>query len=491
MIKKIKSSLTLRVFLLTFVLLLAVSGVTYGFVAWTLPATYVSRLDSTLEQHAEELLMELKKSTLKTCDSLFAGFREKYGASAALEHPDGTVTLPGLKAAGRPLPDTTKEDNPFFDDPAEYNVLLPEPEDSKRYSFSFSDGGETYYLLITGKSEEVNQVTDTLLRILPWLVCLIVFVSLLTAWGYSRYLVRPVVRLSRSAQKMAGLDFAGRCDETRSDEIGALGKNLNDLSKKLSAALTQLQTANQRLEADMLMEREQEHRRLEFFSAVSHELKTPITVIKGQLEGMLQNVGAYKDRDKYLARSLEVACSMEGMVAEILNISRMEATGFTPSKTSFDFSELTREQLARYMDLIEQKRLTWNAELEEHLTVTADKKLMAQVVSNLMSNAIQYSPQEAALQLEVYAQRDEVFFSIENSGVQLPEEEIPRLFEAFYRVESSRNRKTGGSGLGLYLVGRILILHGAEYRIQNTSTGVRFSFSLPRKGLVEQAEQAE
>ena len=182
---------------------------------------------------------------------------------------------------------------------------------------------------------------------------------------------------------------------------------------------------------------------------------------------------------------------MESMVAEILNISRMETAGYAPDKTAFDFSELIREQLARYMDLIEQKRLTWNAELEDHLTVTADKKLMAQVVSNLLSNAIQYSPQEATLQLEVYSQRDEVFLSIENSGVQLPEEEIPRLFEAFYRVESSRNRKTGGSGLGLYLAGRILRLHGAQYRIQNTSTGVRFSFSLPRKGPDEQAQQEE
>lgn len=486
MIKKIRNSLTIRVFLLTFVLLLAVSGITYGFVAWTLPVTYVSRMDSTLEQHAEELLKELKKSTLENCDRLFARFREKYGASAALGHPDGTVTFPGLNTASMPLPDVTKENDSALGLNGEYDILSLGTEDSKRYSFSFADGGEIYYLLVTGETETVNQVTDTLLRILPGLVCLIVAVSLLTAWGYSHYLVRPVVRLSRSAKKMAGLDFTGSCDEVRNDEIGVLGKNLNDLSKKLSAALMELKSANQKLEDDMQWEREQEHRRLEFFSAVSHELKTPITVIKGQLEGMLHNVGVYRDRDKYLMRSLEVTCSMESMVTEILNISRMESAGFTTNKTSFDFSELIREQFARYMELIEQKNLDWELQLDNHLTIWADKKLMAQVVSNLLSNAVQYSPPNALLQVEVCTYRGAVLLTIENSGVHLPEEEIPRLFEAFYRVESSRSRKTGGSGLGLYLVGRILEMHGGDYWIQNTRSGVCFSFSLPRELADEQ-----
>jgi len=486
--KKIKNSLALRVFLLTFAVLLAVSGITYGFIAWTLPVTYVSRLDRSLEKSAQDLIRKLEKNTLESCDGIFQQFREKGGASAALEHPDGTVTFPGLNIVGYTLPGAATESDPSLGGDGTYDIWMPGSDTEKRYPFTFADGGGTYYLLVGGKTESVNQVTDTLLRILPWLICLIFCVSVLTAWGYSRYLVRPMLRLSRTAQKMSELDFSGRCEERRSDELGTLGKSLNSLSKKLSEALLELREANDKLKADMQREREQERRRLEFFSAVSHELKTPITVIKGQLEGMLRGVGVYKDREKYLTRSLEVAGSMENMVREILSISRMESTEFTLQKTSFDFSELVREQLARYMELIEGKELVWQADVEDRLPITANRKMLEQAVSNLLSNAVGYSPPKAALKIEVSGQGGAVFFAVENTGVHVPEEELPRLFEAFYRVEASRSRKTGGSGLGLYLTGRILTLHGAAYQIQNTKAGILFSFTLPIDNQTAMAE---
>lgn len=480
MIKKIKHSLVIRMFLITFAILLAVSGITYGIIAWTLPVTYVSRLDRSLEKSAQKFINELQKSTLKTCDHLFQQFRESNGASAALEHPDGTITFPGLKFPAENMPDdefnagnSERKDS--------YDIWLPDSDTDKRYAFTFSGTDETYYLLVGGKTEAVNQVTETLFRILPLLVSLILGVSLLTALGYSRYLAKPVIRLSRTAQKMAALNFSTRCDENRSDEIGMLGKNLNELSKKLSATLIELQNANQKLKTDMKLEREQERRRVDFFSAVSHELKTPITVIKGQLEGMLQGVGIYKNREKYLARSLAVADSMESLVAQILSISRMESSEFVLQEKAFDFSELVREQLARYIALIEQKELAWDVNIQDHLIVTADRERMGQVLSNLLSNAVLYSPAKAALQITVCAYPEGIYFAVENTGVHIPEEEFERLFEAFYRLESSRNRRTGGSGLGLYFVSRVLRLHESECQIQNTKDGVRFSFTLSSK----------
>lgn len=477
MIRKIDRSLAARIFLITFAMLLAVSGVTYGFISWALPVTYVSRLDSALERRAREFLDALEKASLDSCDGLFREFRRENGAGAALRHPDGTFTFPGLSLTDNPIREDTVYPN-AYDSIDEYRIWDPGDSSSKQYDFSFADQSETYTLFITGKTESVNQVTDTLIKILPWLALLIAGVSLLTAWGYSRYLAKPVVGLSMAARKMAELDFSGRCEDGRRDEIGILGKSMNNLSQRLSAALSQLQEANWRLEADLELDRERESRRMEFFSAVSHELKTPITIVKGQLEGMLQGVGAYQDKDKYLARSLEVMRSMESMVGDILRISRLESAGFSIRKTDFDFSELVREQLSRYMDLIEQKSITWEADLKERLILNADRKLMEQVISNLLNNAIQYSPGGAALKLTASGQNKAVSFSIENTGAYIPEEELPRLFDAFYRVESSRNRKTGGSGLGLYIVGRILRQHNADYQMENTDAGVRFSFTV-------------
>src|SRR5699024_5190268 len=130
--------------------------------------------------------------------------------------------------------------------------------------------------------------------------------SLLCAFFYSRYITRPIVRMSGIAGKMAVLDFHWECGEKRRDEIGKLGRSLDKLAQRLDAALADLESANQALRGEVEQERELDRQRMAFFNAASHELKTPVTILKGQLSGMLDGVGVYQDRDKYLLRSLQV-----------------------------------------------------------------------------------------------------------------------------------------------------------------------------------------
>lgn len=159
---------------------------------------------------------------------------------------------------------------------------------------TFSGSDKEYELYVLGAYRFVNQAVEAMNKILPWLIVVIVFISTLTAYLYSRYITRPVVRLSKISKKMSDLEFNWICDEKRNDEIGVLSSSLNELSQKLSTALSELKSANESLQKDIETERKLEQKRLEFFSAVSHELKTPITVMKGQLEGMMYQVGIYK-----------------------------------------------------------------------------------------------------------------------------------------------------------------------------------------------------
>lgn len=197
---------------------------------------------------------------------------------------------------------------------------------STSYPFSFADSDEPYSLIVISSMRPVNQAAQALVRILPLLVAAILLMSLLGSWFYSRYVTRPIVNISRISKKMSDLEFDWHCEATRSDEIGVLATSLNHLSKKLSAALDELKAANASLQADIDQERELERKRLAFFSAASHELKTPVTVVKGQLEGMLNNVGVYQDHNKYLKRSLEVTGRMEELVQELLAVSRICTT---------------------------------------------------------------------------------------------------------------------------------------------------------------------
>ena len=265
----------------------------------------------------------------------------------------------------------------------------------------------------------------------------------------------------------------------RKDEIGVLANSLNELSQKLSTTLEELQEANEALREDIERERELECKRLDFFTAVSHELKTPITVIEGQLEGMLHNVGDFCDRDKYLARSMDVAKKMEAMVQEILTVSRMDSSKFTLQRKIFDFSRLVRTQIEDYTQLIVQKKLILQQNVQNDIYIIGDKLLLQKVIANLISNAVHYSEAGESVFVESHKKEHEVEFSVLNTGAHIPEDALPRLFEAFYRVEKSRNRQTGGSGLGLYIVKRILDQHDAKYKIENDERGVRFTFILP------------
>ena len=211
---------------------------------------------------------------------------------------------------------------------------------------------------------------------------------------------------------------------------------------------------------------------MDFFSAASHELKTPITIIKGQLQGMLYQVGRYKDRETYIAESLAVTNTLEKMVQELLTISRLDTMGYVCNKNEFDLSSLINECLSAHEDLFMQRELTVEIFISPVIFVLGDMRLLQKVLDNLLGNAATYSPAGNHIFVKLWKNDNKAKLTIENTGVHIPDGDIPKLFEAFYRVDQSRNRQTGGTGLGLYIVKTILDLHGAEIKIENTGKGV-------------------
>lgn len=353
-------------------------------------------------------------------------------------------------------------------DPAAYRATYS-------YLFSFADTNKVYTVSVAGSAHEVNLLKDTLGAISLALFFVIFLIAIIASVIYSSYVTRPVLRLSSVSQKMSELNFDWKCDENRTDELGTLAHSLNEMSKKLSLSLEDLRAANEKLQADIEHERELEQAQLEFFSAVSHELKTPLTVIKGQTEGMILNVGDYQDRNKYLSRSLEIINTMQNMVQEILTVSHIKSSNMDIRKECIDFSAMLSREYMSFEDMIVDKRINWNENISTNLKIMGDKSLIQNVINNLVSNAISYSPEESSITITALNRNGNVVFELENTGVHIPESEISKLFDAFYRIEHSRNRKTGGSGLGLYIVKTILEQHHAIYSINNTSNGVLFS----------------
>jgi len=497
----VRSSLTLRIFFITALILFAACAITYLFIAWATPITYQSIATDALQEQTYELANMLQSTTLEESGPLLDSFRMDTGADVRITDASGKVVdvptsfaTEDTATAWSDVTTTTVSDEFIASDTKTATALS---EDSPlgglagivtavaisnsdwNVPFAFADGSEMYELMVTVSIAAVNQTVEAMGRVLPWLAVVILAISLLGALFYSRYITRPIVRISGISQKMADLDFSWQCGENRGDEIGILGQNLNELSRSLSTALTDLKTANAALQEDIDYERELERQRTAFFAAASHELKTPITVLRGQLSGMLAGVDVYQDRDKYLARSLAVTGRMETLVQEMLTISRMERAGGAVKREVVLLSGLLKAQIELAEDLSIQRQQTIHAEIAQCLTVMGDETLLGRAILNLLTNAMNYSPPGSCISVCLESNEAGVQLGVENSNAHIPEEAMPHLFEAFYRVEASRSRETGGSGLGLYLVSMILDRHGAAYEICNTDDGVRATVLFP------------
>jgi two-component system sensor histidine kinase VanS len=244
--------------------------------------------------------------------------------------------------------------------------------------------------------------------------------------------------------------------------------------------LAELKKSNSELEAEISKERELEKKQQEFFSAASHELKTPLTILKGHLMGMLNKVKGYENQESYMERSLAVVEKMETLVKELLYVSKTDGKQRTEYKT-IDFAELLRVQIADVTDLLSEKEISLSVDIPDKILCDADPAQMERAIQNVLVNAIRYSPNGEAIYISLSNDKNTVSCKVENTGVHIPEEMIPHLFEAFYRADTSRNRNTGGTGLGLYIVRKIMELHHAKYGIQNTSRGVVFWLEMPQE----------
>ena len=482
--KRITESLTARIFLITAGVLFAAGAVTFSFIAWASPSTYTAVVNDDLTAQVDALVGKLADTTPADCGELLDDFVLTSGANAMLVGPDGRLVHTGAKLTVQAVYEddtmivTTSEQESTVgyhsQDIREGDTVAVTMSEQATITAEvvFAGQNESYTLYVTPRIEVENLAVRALIQIAPWLLMVLLVFSLLCALIYSRYITRPIVRMSGIAGKMAELDFHWECGEKRKDEIGKLGRSLDQLARRLDTALTDLENANRALRGEVERERELDRQRMAFFNAASHELKTPVTILKGQLSGMLEGVGVYQDRDKYLLRSLRVTGRMENLVQEMLAISRMESGSVAVKREPVELSALIERQLALDAPLLEQRNQRLVKDLTPGIVVIGDASLLGRVAGNLLSNASLYSPEGAEVRVWCGLLDGRPALTVENTEAHISEKALPHLFEAFYREETSRNRATGGSGLGLYLVKMILARHGAECTIENTEDGV-------------------
>lgn len=511
--KKFRESFAARMFFLMFFLLTGAGAVTFGLIAWATPSAYLTVISQDLKTQACALTDTLNETARRDWETVLDRFLRSSQADMMLLSAEGEQILmdsrpafaglrEGSEGAHHSLADvsvslteTAEEDgaewegrvNTSWDLESQTPAHRPEgtgdvsgvsavatlPQYAVLSEVTPSDSSTSYTLCVMPRVQKENLAVRALIQMAPWLFLALLLFSFLCAFVCSRYVARPIVRISRIAGRLAELDFSECCGGRRRDEIGALARSLDQMAGRLAAALSGLSSANEALKKEMERERNLERSRMEFFFAASHELKTPVTILKGQLSGMLEGVDVYRDRDKYLLRSLQVTGRMERLIGEMLVICRMETASSPVRQQPLDLPSLIRRQLASIFELMEQKGQSLSVNLDPVPPLAGEPNLMETAIGNLFSNAVRHSPEGAEIRVWCGMERGTPAFCVENTGVHIREDALLRLFEPFYRADGSRNRNTGGSGLGLYLTREVLKRHHAVCTIQNTDAGVR------------------
>ena len=452
--KKISQSIQAKTFFRMLALLVACCATFYGMVIFFWPHDLLIDREDEVAENFQALEQTLQQNDWQTCKDDLLEFAVRNRARVNIIDDSGK--------------------NVFSLDHYDTEGLGPSAP-TAGFGATFWQKNHPYYLVVQAVSASAApQPYEVLLELTPLLAVLMLLISVTGAYLTARSYSRPLVEISVAAQRMATLDLSSRCAVDRQDEIGTLAQSLNEMSAQLQGALAGLQAANAQLQQDIEHERAQEKQRIEFFTAVSHELKTPIAIIKGQLEGMIWQVGEYKDRDTYLRQCLQTTNRMEALVREILAAARMGGSDFRPARADLNLSEMLRAVCGQFCGPAEDKRLALRLDIAPGVRYQGDRRLIEKVFTNVVGNAVAYSPPGAAVTVRLQGG----VFTVENTGVHIAAADLPHLFTPFYRVEKSRNRNSGGSGLGLYIVKTILDHHGAACRIENTADGVRFTAEL-------------
>ena len=303
----------------------------------------------------------------------------------------------------------------------------------------------------------------------------------------SKKFTEPILELNKIAKNMSNLDFSHKYKiKDVDDEINNLGKSINTMSDKLESTIKQLRNTNIELERDIEEKSKIDEMRKTFISDVSHELKTPIALIQGYSEGLLENVNTDEESRKFYAEViLDETNKMNKLVQQLLELMKLEYGKREFNNTNFDIVEAEKEIVRKSKVMLEEHNVEVKIEGLESMTVFADDFYVEQIITNYLTNAIKnvkeingekYISIENSINEKNGKARIEVF----NTGENIKEEDLNRIWNRFYKVDKSRNRQSGGTGIGLAFVKAIMTNYENDYGVINCENGVKFYFELDR-----------
>ena len=353
------------------------------------------------------------------------------------------------------------------------------------------------YMMLSGKLENgyflyiripLNSIQDSVSISNNFLLMMAGFTILIASIMVtivSKKFTEPILELNNIAKKMSNLDFSQKYKVTNArDEINDLGRSINTMSDKLERTIKQLRNSNIELERDIEEKSKIDEMRKTFISDVSHELKTPIALIQGYSEGLLENVNNDEESRKFYAEViLDETNKMDKLVKQLLELMKLEYGKREFNNKEFNIVELEKEVIRKTNVMIEEKQAEIKFDENEDIRVFADDFYIEQVLTNYLTNAIKnvkemYGEKYIKISNEINKEEQKVCIKVFNTGEQISEENLNRIWNRFYKADESRHREDGGTGIGLAFVKAIMSNYDNKYGAKNLENGVEFYFEL-------------
>lgn len=432
-------------FLRSFAILGGVGLVIHIAIYLTFPFYYIQLEGEKFNESARVFTEYLKTKTADEIPSLLQSYSKSLTISAHLKRDILDKRLPLVH-------DLDIKDGEL----SNYIVMLDKPvntADGKQVTVQFVQGVDIY-----------KEAKNILLLYLPYTFLVTIAFSFVFSYFYTKRLLNPLFYISEVTSKMQDLDDNIRFDESRKDEVGEVGKQINGVYEHLLKVIHELENRNEQIV-------KLQNQKVSFVRGASHELKTPLATLRIILENMQYNVGDYKDHPKYLEKSIDKIDQMSFLLEEVLESSKFQE--WTECSEILMVNTVLTDVLSRYQELAFSKNLVIDNQLTTDTKVRMSLKALDKVLTNLISNAIKYSDQSGIVTIS----EQDGYLSIRNTCAPLNQEELEHLFDIFYHSQIVTDRETG-SGLGLYIVKNILESHRMSYSFLPYEQGMEFKICL-------------
>ena len=460
-----------KVFFYTCLILILVIGVFFALFREQLQSavtlTQQRQLSNVFQPLLESLNGKADEDVIRIIQSFYAENRSYH---FCLENADGSILFQTDGFTGPdsifPIGDISFTDTYFKQRQVKFNLL------------GNGSGNTTFLAVIIGDKRfyisgllPASTVFDEIVGDVMLAFLLIFVVSLIAAAFFARRIAKPIRTLTINTRKMAEFEDTPDFPE-RGDEIGRLAKDVYLMHQNLVDTIS-------RLEDEIEREREMEENQRYFFSAASHELKTPIAAASAILEGMAEGVVEPEEYPQYIQETLRLVKGQGALVTEILEIVKIDGRMTKPVIEEINLLQLINATLECFHPLFEMKEQALLIDIDEDTVIYADSHLLTKAFNNVLLNATQNSPQGATIRIAANKNTEGCVLSVENGGVHIAEVYLSKMFEPFYVEDEARSNNKGSNGLGLTIVKKVLDLMDIPFMLINTVNGVQFSMTLP------------